>query len=95
MILYKVHQSPFEHQALSQCIDRLTSDDGLLLVQSACYAAGNTNALSEKLSKVNNLYVLSDDLLARGIECQLKNCQPIDYNRMVELCLEYDQVISW
>ena len=95
MILYKVNQSPFEHRALSQCLDRMTTQDSLLLMESACYAIVGKADIDHRLKSLKNLYVIKDDLLARGLTSQLSNCQQIGYNDMVELCLSHTQVIAW
>ena len=95
MILYKVNKSPFEHQAIHQCLDRMTVQDSLLLTESACYAVTGQGISKQRLEELTNLYVIQDDLKARGLTCDLTNCQQISYNDMVELCLRHTQVISW
>ncbi len=94
MNLYKLHTSPFNHTNLSSLIQLLTSEDGLLLTQDAVYVLRNPGILQE-LSSVNaELYILKEDMLARGL-VNNSAAKPIDYSQMVELCLRFDNVISW
>ena len=93
MILHKISSSPFSHLALQHCLQRIHNTDGLLLTQDAVYAVMH-QTLHAKL-KLHAVYVLKDDIEARGVKLENNNIQIITYAEFVELSLKYDNVISW
>jgi tRNA 2-thiouridine synthesizing protein B len=94
MILHKISSSPFSHLALQHCLQRIYNTDGLLLTQDAVYAVMH-QTLHAKLAELHAVYVLKDDLEARGVRLENNNIQIITYAEFVELSLKYDNVISW
>jgi tRNA 2-thiouridine synthesizing protein B len=94
MILHKISTSPFNHLALEHCLLRLNSSDGLLLTQDAVYAVMN-DAMNAKLAEVHSVYVVKEDLEARGVQVACDKVQLINYAEFVELSLQYDKVMSW
>jgi tRNA 2-thiouridine synthesizing protein B len=94
MILHKISSSPFSHLALQHCLQRIYDTDGLLLTQDAVYAVMH-QTLHAKLAELHAVYVLKDDLEARGVKLENNNIQIITYAEFVELSLKYDNVISW
>lgn len=96
MILHKVSTSPYADSALSHCLKIMTADDGLLLLQDAVYALTH-QAYQPELANISHLYVLADDLTARGLSCDdaLANATQIDYEQFVALSLKFNQVMSW
>jgi sulfur relay protein TusB/DsrH len=67
-MLHVVSQSPFSHSALTSCFTLMQDSDHLLLVQDAVIA---TTVLSWILQlQHRNVYVLQDDLIARGLVSQ-------------------------
>lgn len=94
MILHKVSSSPFSHLALQHCLQRIHNTDGLLLTQDAVYATMH-QTLQAKLAEHHCVYVLKDDIEARGVKLENNHIQIITYAEFVELTLKYDKVISW
>lgn len=95
MILHKISHSPFESQALRQCLTRMHREDAVLLTEDAVYALQAADLTELKLQEVANLYALEDDIKARGVESPLMNCKHVSYHDMVVLCLDYSHVIAW
>ena len=94
MILHKVSTSPFTEQSLQQCLKRIQRADKLLLIQDAVYAIIKTD-MTDTLLMHAPIYVLIDDLQARGLTIQCELFQAISYPEFVALTLECNQVISW
>ena len=94
MILHKVTTSPFENCALNQCLKRMSSEDGLLLMQDGVYAIKHQDFLPRLVAHAN-VYVLTDDLKARAISTETPKFKQISYEQFVELSLQYSKVLSW
>jgi tRNA 2-thiouridine synthesizing protein B len=75
-------------------LQRIHSDDGVLLTQDAVYAVMH-QSLHAKLAEIRSVYVLKDDIEARAVVLENNNIQIITYAEFVELCITYDKVISW
>lgn len=95
MILHTFRHSPHSHTRMEQCIERLNDNDGLLLIEDAVYAVSYSNDIGTKLESLHKLFVLKEDLVARGLANKLDNCVEVDYAQFVELTLSFDSVISW
>ena len=99
-ILHTVNKSPFSHTTLSSCLKVVQAGDALLLIEDGVYGALETNPLTESIvvlaSRGVELYVLSEDLQARGLEkARAEHFSAIDYGRFVELCTAHKSVQSW
>jgi tRNA 2-thiouridine synthesizing protein B len=94
MILHKISASPFSSFSLAQCIARLHGTDGVLLMQDGVYALLHP-ALCQVLAQHRQVYILQEDLQARGITQHHENFELISYPELVELSLEFKQVMSW
>jgi tRNA 2-thiouridine synthesizing protein B len=94
MILHKVSTSPFADQSLLQCLKRKQPTDKLLLIQDAVYAMLKVD-VTETLLTHAPIYVLSEDMQARGLKIENDLYQAISYANFVALALECNQVISW
>ncbi len=81
------------------CIAALDSHDCLLLIEDGVFIALDikTNiALLSDLPYSINLYVLSEDLAARGISAKIRSVfTRITYVDFVRLSLENDKVVNW
>ena len=92
-VLYIVNTSVTEN--LKRGLQRLTSDDALLLIENAVMLVNSGHLaetiLSESIAE-KNIYVLEPDLLARGIQRsdQLRTIQCIDYDGFVRLAVAHD-----
>ncbi|MFT4810903.1 MAG: tRNA 2-thiouridine synthesizing protein B [Paraglaciecola sp.] len=94
MILHKVSTSPFADQTLLQCLKRIQPTDKLLLIQDAVYAMVKGD-LVDSLLEQGPIYVLNEDVQARGLIIENNLYQGISYPEFVALTLECKQVISW
>ncbi|MGB5855817.1 MAG: sulfurtransferase complex subunit TusB [Oceanisphaera sp.] len=72
-MLYTIKQSPFSHQALVQALAQMQPDDRLLLWQDAVIGATVSQWLSllQPLAATGRLYVMQEDLQARGLTHQV------------------------
>lgn len=95
MILHKVSTSPFEDNALAQCLSMMAADDGLLLMQDAVYAVHGQQQWSKKLASVKQLYLLDEDMQARAIVIDQTYARGVNYDEFVDLSLHYTKVMSW
>ena len=99
MQLHTVKSSPLTDTSLAQCLNYLGERAGLLLMQDAVTAAIDGHPWRSRLAQLadkHKLYVLQEDLVARGIPDRVSApFEVIDSARFVSLCLEYDAVQSW
>ncbi len=82
---------------METCARFVQSGDPVLFLEDGVYSvAKNTrvNDLVGKLVEESDVYVLSPDLEARGIEQIMENVKEIDYEGFVDL-VEKHQVNSW
>lgn len=81
------------------CIAALDSHDCLLLIEDGVFLALDIKSNIALLSDVRhtvNLYVLSEDLAARGISAKIRSVfTSITYVDFVRLSLENDKVVNW
>jgi len=81
------------------CIAALDSHDCLLLIEDGVFLALDIKsniALLSDLPNSINLYVLSEDLAARGISAKIRSVfTSITYVDFVRLSLENDKVVNW
>lgn len=96
-ILHTVNQSPFNHQALAQCLQRLCPEDTLLLLEDGVYGALKAQPYAEQLKIFTQCYAIADDINARGLgdEELIENIQLIDYPKFVELSIANSLIQSW
>jgi tRNA 2-thiouridine synthesizing protein B len=85
---------------MASCLRVLASKQSVLLIEDAVYALlpGST-ALSNisLLPDEVRMYVLDADMQARGLALDdlPKRIEPINYDRMVEICAQSSKVLSW
>jgi tRNA 2-thiouridine synthesizing protein B len=94
MILHKVSTSPFTDHSLSQCLKRKQPTDKLLLIQDAVYTMLKVD-VTETLVTQGPIYVLNEDVEARGLKIENDLYQGVSYPEFVALALKCKQVISW
>ncbi|MBV1914710.1 MAG: sulfurtransferase complex subunit TusB [Pseudomonadales bacterium] len=99
MILHTVNRSPFGSDCLQSCLDIATIDSGVILIEDGVYCALANTELTELISTAltrHKIYVLSPDLQARGIaDAVAEGIEAVDYAGFVELCTQFDKVVSW
>lgn len=86
--LYIINQPTKLNQALSY----MAEQDAVLLIEDAVMLATSEQAEFPDLK----LYVLEEDLIARGLHEQIVDgWQQVDYPQFVELTLSFDKSLSW
>lgn len=93
-ILHTISRSP-SSTLLASCASLLENGDGVLFIEDGVYHCTNNSSLSAIESQVK-LYALREDLTARGvIDKNTAKAETINYDDFVQLCCEYDKVVSW
>jgi sulfur relay protein TusB/DsrH len=94
MILHIINRN--DSQLIQTVLDTRTGAAqflSILLLSDAAYLANNEIFSGEHRA---DIYVLEDDVLARGLTAFMPdNISIIDYDRFVSLVIEHDQSISW
>ena len=96
MILHTVNASPFRSLSLQDCLLRLNKDDKLLLLGDAVIAVAASTERNQALTilaKQGRLYVLEDDLMARGLTATLGHV--INYAAFVKLTINCQSQLAW
>lgn len=97
MILHIVSKSPFESTALNRCLNLMTKDDGLLLIEDGVLLLSNPTVIAE-LNTVakQKLYLLETDLTTRNLKVPADYPgRLIDYGGFVDLICQYEKSLSW
>lgn len=99
-LLHILRHSPASSSTLASCLRVLASHQAVLLMEDAVYALlpGSATFASIRLLPADiRLYVLENDLLARGLALDdvPTRVKLIGYDRMVELCAQSGKVVSW
>ena len=99
-MLHTVKHSPFSHQALAQALAALQPNDRLLLWQDGVIAATVVQeqaslwqAPLQALAKSQRLYVMAEDLQARGLSSSLG--QAISMTEWVDLVAKWGSPQAW
>ncbi|WP_025565710.1 sulfurtransferase complex subunit TusB [Psychromonas sp. SP041] len=96
MILHTVNSSPLSTFSLHDCLKQLADNDILLLMSDGVIAASASIEQQSTLLKLHEsqrLYVLQDDLEARGLVVNVG--QIIDYPAFVNLTIQCKSQLSW
>ncbi|GAA0344931.1 sulfurtransferase complex subunit TusB [Bowmanella denitrificans] len=96
MILHLLRSSPFTTLDIGQSLALMDQDDGLLLMQDAVYAIqGQGQSWFEQLQQRQGIYILKEDMQARGLSHCPGFIEQVDYSKFVTLTLTFDQVVTW
>lgn len=90
--LHTLNTPPSDRHTLSLCLDAMSTDDVLLLIEDAVYLAAPPHRHS--LSPHLNIYALAIDLNARGVKAD-SSVSVIDDVEFVALSLACNRVVSW
>lgn len=96
-MLHTVITSPFQTTALADCLRYSRPNDAILLLQDAVIAAIDENNWCQALKKSGlKIYVLREDVLARGLNKKLTNdFEVVDYNGFVLLSTQCETQMKW
>lgn len=95
-MLHLISQSPIDKALL----DRIDKGDDVVFVENAVLQIlqkGHLSYLLTQLIKKNQLFVLADDILVRGITAKelVADVQVIDYSDFVDLTVKNKLIQSW
>lgn len=96
MILHTVKTSPFQTLAINNCLNLLSEQDSLLLIEDAVIASHGQHshfAQLTLLAQQNRLFVLQADLDARGLIHSIG--QSCNYAQFVNLVIEHKSQLAW
>ncbi|ATM94139.1 sulfur transfer complex subunit TusB [Yersinia frederiksenii] len=95
-MLYTVSHSPY-HCDLSALLRLATSEDEILFLQDGVMSVlKNSESLKLLLNNPASLFVLEDDVTARGLSGQISdNVSLIGYTHFVDLTLKHQQQLAW
>ncbi|AJJ09449.1 sulfur relay protein TusB/DsrH [Yersinia rohdei] len=95
-MLYTVSHSPY-HCDLSSLLRLVTSEDEILFLQDGVMTVlKNSESLKLLLNNPASLYVLEDDVIARGLSGQISDkIMLIGYTHFVVLTLKHQQQLAW
>lgn len=96
MILHTVKTSPFQTLAINHCLNLLSAQDSLLLMEDAVVASHAQHGLFDQLkllAQQNRLFVLQADLDARGVTNLIG--QGCDYAQFVNLVIQHKSQLAW
>lgn len=92
--LHTISKSP-DSRLLEQCLALCSDKDAILFIEDGVYHG----VLAETLAKIPAaiaVYALREDLQARGLQERIDaRAQTASMKKFVELCGDYDKVISW
>lgn len=92
--LHTISRSP-SSALLASCTSLLEKGDGVVFIEDGIYHCTDSNKLSAIETPVK-LYALREDLIARGmLDRNAAKAEAINYDGFVQLCCEYDKVVSW
>lgn len=92
--LHTISRSPASG-LFDSCVAIARPGDGLLFVEDGAYYSV-TAASIDNLQQGISVFVLKEDVLARGLQDKIiEHIEVIDYDKFVELCCEFDKVVSW
>jgi tRNA 2-thiouridine synthesizing protein B len=97
MALHIINKSPYQDRSLQDCLRVCKTGDELLLIEDAVYAALAENPYAEQLNDSGlNLYALSVDIKARGLESMdIGTVKQVNDNEFVALTVKHSAIQSW
>tara|TARA_R110002072_G_scaffold4663_3_gene32409 strand:- start:16715 stop:17029 length:315 start_codon:yes stop_codon:yes gene_type:complete len=100
--LHIISASPFSTGVLQRCLNVCAPGDAILFIQNGVYIVQNPGLLTGEDWKDEGLtdrgtevYVLTEDLDARGLTVGQRNLQPISYDGFVTLVCRHRNSINW
>jgi sulfur relay protein TusB/DsrH len=95
-VLFVMLKSPHENVNLELAFDLGgQSKKAAILFEDAVYYAVDKKASKHLSEHVDKIFVISDDLAARGFSCDVGDkFKAIDYGQAVDLIMQYDRTIT-
>jgi len=97
MILHTLNKTRTQEEINHQLSENICRSDSVILIEDGVYQALTIThcSLAHWANIANQVYILREDALARGIPLDLDNISYIDYEQFVGLTLAHSKVISW
>jgi tRNA 2-thiouridine synthesizing protein B len=99
MTLHTWNKATSDAAPIVQCLEQLSADDALLLLEDGVYAAMDADflrRLERSLDAGARLYCLAADLAARGISARISpRATVVGYKEFVALSLRHERVVNW
>lgn len=93
-ILHTISKSQ-DSTLLQNCLSVIDEDDAILFLEDGTYHCSLASSLAAIANSVK-LYGLREDMIARAILTKSDDrVDTIDNARFVQLCCDYDKVVSW
>lgn len=93
-ILHTISKSQ-DSKLLQNCLSVIGEDDAILFIEDGTYHCSVASSLSSIAIGVK-LYGLREDMIARAILAHSDDrVDTVDSARFVQLCCDYDKVVSW
>ena len=92
--LHTISKSP-TNKLLSSCASVLKPGDGILFIEDGVYYCSLAESGRHPGADVR-LFALKEDTAARGLSVHsAADVELVDYAGVVELCCEYEKIVSW
>lgn len=94
MILHLLNKAPSQAECYQQLRAAIQAEDAVLLIENGVYAATKPGAVLPEASKI---FVLTSDFQARGLsgETLSGKLELVDDTGFVNLCCQFEKVVSW
>lgn len=93
-VLHTISKSSALSQASTK-VAAVAKTDAVILLEDAVYLACRTKQL-DHFPTSSKLFALRADIQARGLAERLdQRVELVDYEGFVDLCCDYDKIVSW
>lgn len=94
MILHLLNKAPSQSECYQQLSATVQAGDAVMLIENGVYAAIQADTVLPKVSKI---FVLTSDFEARGLsgETLSDKLELVDQTGFVDLCCQFQKVVSW
>lgn len=98
--LHMIASSAHSRTGMSDSLPLLGPGDAVVLMEEGVLALSQPDmeilqSLKERLGTSDNLYVMGDHLIARGLHSDIEGWEAIDMDRLVDLHCEHDKSLTW
>ena len=96
-MLHIVNKSPYSEIGLDSCLRTAQKGDPIILIEDAvlgAMAGGSLAGTVKDAQKDHDVYALSADIKARGVDRVIDGVKVVDYGGFVDLVVEH-RTMSW
>ena len=91
--LHLLRQSPFDQNDIQLCLNNMTKNDAVVLMDDGCYIL-NHNSHQLLVKSDCTIYVIASHASARGLSIN-EEFQSIDLKRLNELIFTHNNSVTW